>query len=123
RPAPRGAGQRAKRHTQEPCSMKNTVVLISLGGTIASIPDDSGRAIAGALSGQELMDRLRIESDGPVEVITLHQKPSNAITADDLLQLRAQCLELAQREEVAGVVVSQGTDTLEDTAYFLDTSL
>lgn len=103
--------------------MKNTVVLISLGGTIASVPDDSGRAIAGALSGKALMDRLQIDSDGPVEVVTLHQKPSNAITADDLLQLRARCLALSQREEVAGVVVSQGTDTLEDTAYFLDTSL
>lgn len=103
--------------------MKNTVMLISLGGTIASIPDSSGRAIAGALSGRELMDRLQIESAGPVEVVTLHQKPSNAITTADLLQLRALCIELAQREEVAGVVVSQGTDTLEDTAYFLDASL
>lgn len=103
--------------------MKNIVVLVSLGGTIASIPDSSGRAVAGALSGKELMDSLKIEGTGPVEVVTLHQKPSNAITTDDLLQLRALCLELSQREEVAGVVVSQGTDTLEDTAYFLDTSL
>lgn len=69
------------------------------------------------------MDRLQIESDGPVEVITLYQKPSNAITTDDLLQLRTLCLELSQREDVAGLVVSQGTDTLEDTAYFLETSL
>lgn len=103
--------------------MKNTVVLISLGGTIASIPDSSGRAVAGALSGKELMDKLQIQSDGPVEIITLYQKPSNSITGDDMLQLRALCLELSQREEVAGVVISQGTDTLEDIAYFLDTSL
>ena len=103
--------------------MKNTVVLISLGGTIASLPGSSGRAIAGALSGKELMDRLQIESDCPIEVITLYQKPSNAITTDDLLQLRELCLELSQRKDVVGLVVSQGTDTLEDTAYFLDTSL
>jgi L-asparaginase len=103
--------------------MKNTVVLISLGGTIASLPDNSGRAIAGALSGKELMDNLQIKIDGPVEVITLCQKPSNAITTDDLLQLRTLCVELSQRKDVAGLVVSQGTDTLEDTAYFLDTSL
>lgn len=103
--------------------MKNTVILISLGGTIASLPSSSGRAIAGALSGKDLMDKLQITSDGPVEVITLCQKPSNAITTDDLLQLRALCLELAQRKDVAGLVVSQGTDTLEDTAYFLDSSL
>ena len=69
------------------------------------------------------MDRLQIESDCPIEVITLYQKPSNAITTDDLLQLRELCLELSQRKDVVGLVVSQGTDTLEDTAYFLDTSL
>jgi len=103
--------------------MKNTLVLISLGGTIASLPGSSGRAIAGALSGAELMDKLQIKSDGPVEVITLCQKPSNAITTADLLQLRKLCIELSQRADVAGLVVSQGTDTLEDTAYFLDTSL
>ncbi|WP_323754500.1 asparaginase [Marinobacter sp.] len=103
--------------------MKDTVVLISLGGTIASLPDSSGRAIAGALSGKELLDTLKIESDGPVEVITLLQKPSNALTTADLLQLRTLCLEQAERPEVAGLVVSQGTDTLEDTAYFLDTTL
>ncbi|RMJ03816.1 L-asparaginase 2 precursor [Marinobacter litoralis] len=104
-------------------TMKNTVVLISLGGTIASLPDSSGRAVAGALSGKELMDTLKIESDGQVEVITLFQKPSNALTTSDLLQLRTLCLEQAERPEVAGLVVSQGTDTLEDTAYFLDTTL
>ncbi len=104
-------------------TMKDTVVLISLGGTIASLPDSSGRAIAGALSGKELLDTLKIESDGPVEVITLLQKPSNALTTADLLQLRTLCLEQAERPEVAGLVVSQGTDTLEDTAYFLDTTL
>ncbi|PCM46319.1 asparaginase [Marinobacter sp. ANT_B65] len=103
--------------------MKNTLVLISLGGTIASLPGTSGRAIAGALSGTELMEKLQIKSDCPVEVITLCQKPSNAITTADLLQLRKLCIDLSQREDVAGLVVSQGTDTLEDTAYFLDTSL
>jgi len=103
--------------------MKNTLVLISLGGTIASLPGSSGKAIAGALSGTELMDKLQIKSESPVEVITLCQKPSNAITTADLLQLRKLCIELSQREDVAGLVVSQGTDTLEDTAYFLDTSL
>lgn len=103
--------------------MKNTVILISLGGTIASLPSSSGRAIAGALSGKDLMDTLQIECAAPVEVITLCQKPSNAITTDDLLQLRTLCLELSQRQDVAGLVVSQGTDTLEDTAYFLDSSL
>lgn len=103
--------------------MKDTVVMISLGGTIASIPDSSGRAVAGALSGKELMDKLQIQSDGPVEVTTLYQKPSNSISTDDLLQLRALCLELSQREDVAGIVISQGTDTLEDVAYFLDASL
>lgn len=103
--------------------MEKKLILISLGGTIASLPSESGRAVAGALSGSELIETLNIECDYSVEVCTLYKKPSNSITTDDLLQLRSYCLELEKRKDVAGIVVSQGTDTLEDTAFFLDTSI
>lgn len=106
-----GTGPRAK------------VVIFSLGGTISSIRSSSGKALSGALSGADLFSQLNIPVDGSVEVQTLSQKPSNAITTDDLLSLHRHCIAAAARPEVAGIVVSQGTDTLEDTVYFLDTTL
>ncbi len=99
------------------------VVVFSLGGTIASIRSGSGKAVAGALSGEDLFRQLNIPIDASVEMQTLSRKPSNAITPQDLLALRQHCLDAAARPEVVGIVVSQGTDTLEDTACFLDISL
>lgn len=100
-----------------------TVVILSLGGTIASVQSDSGKARAGALSGEDLLAKLKLGDAGPLEMRTLAQKPSNALTGDDLLALHRECTEIAARKDVAGIVVSQGTDTLEDTACFLDTTL
>ena len=99
------------------------VVVFSLGGTIASIRSATGKALAGALSGEDLFRQLKIDTVADVELQTLLQKPSNAITTDDLLSLRQHCITAAYRADVAGIVVSQGTDTLEDTAYFLDATL
>ncbi|MGB6008660.1 asparaginase [Castellaniella sp.] len=102
--------------------MKN-VVVVSTGGTIASLPGPEGRNVAGALSGQALLGGVPEAADIRVEVRSLFQKPSNALTLDDLQVLRAQCQALIDSGRVDGIVVTHGTDTLEDTAYFLESSL
>ena len=58
-----------------------------------------------------------------VEVRSLLQKPSNAISLDDLMSLRRECQALAESSDVTGIVITHGTDTLEETAYFLDITL
>ena len=102
---------------------RSKVVIFSLGGTISSVRSSSGKALSGAMPGEDLFRQLNIPIDSSVEIQTLSQKPSNAITAEDLLSLRRHCIAAAARPEVAGIVVSQGTDTLEDTVCFLDTCL
>ncbi|MGJ7457700.1 asparaginase [Halomonas sp. MA07-2] len=101
------------------------IVVITTGGTIASRPDASGRNRSGALQGEDLMNRvsLPVEVDIDVEVRSLLQKPSNAITLADLLTLRQECHALSRSSDVAGIVITHGTDTLEETAYFLDITL
>lgn len=103
--------------------MTKRIVVLSTGGTIASSRDASGRSVSGALRGEELVRQLALEIDLPVEVHSFLQKPSNAIDAGDLLQLRAQCLELSRDTNVGGIVITHGTDTLEDTAYFLQSTV
>src|SRR5699024_4966662 len=66
---------------------------------------------------------LSADADIEVEVRSLLQKPSNAITLYDLMRLRQECLALAESSDVAGIVITHGTDTLEETAYFLDIML
>lgn len=99
------------------------VVVLSTGGTIASVPGHDGRNIAGALKGNALLSHVQVADDIELEVISVFQKPSNSITRADLLSLYKQCQDLIDTGDVAGIVITHGTDTLEDTAYFLECTL
>ncbi len=48
------------------------------------------------------------------------QIASENMTPDNWLRLGRRVNELLARDDVAGVVITHGTDTLEETAYFLD---
>lgn len=99
------------------------VILLSTGGTIASTPHHAGRAIAGALTGSDLAAQIETGPDIELDVQSVFQKPSNAITMADLHELRSRCQTLVDKGGVDGIVITHGTDTLEETAYFLDTTL
>lgn len=98
------------------------LVLLSTGGTIASTAGEQGRNVAGVLSGEVLLAQLQLGSDYQVDVQSVFQKPSNAITPGDLLVLHSKCQDLIA-QGVDGIVITHGTDTLEDTAYFLAATL
>jgi len=99
------------------------IMLLSTGGTIASVPGTEGRAIAGALPGEELLARTGLNGRMEVKVESLFQKGSNAIGPSEWSQLAMRCEQLVTSEEVDGIVVTHGTDTLEDTAYYLQSVL
>lgn len=99
------------------------VILLSTGGTIASTAHDDGRSIAGALAGEELVQQIQLRDGIELHVNSVFQKPSNAITLDDICTLRDKCQSLIDAGDVSGIVITHGTDTLEDTAYFLETTL
>ncbi|MFW8566375.1 asparaginase [Orrella sp. 11846] len=104
-------------------SQKKRVAIVTTGGTIASLPGDEGRHVAGAIQGDELVAQLVNTQTVSLQVHSLFQKPSNAITPDDLLTLRTMCQHLIDAGEIDGIVITHGTDTLEETAYFLESSL
>jgi L-asparaginase len=95
------------------------VVLFTLGGTIASTPAASG--VVPRLTGADLLTSVPgLDRDGiGVQVRDFRQVPSSLLTIADILDLAATI-----RAEVAagadGVVVSQGTDTIEETVFLLD---
>ncbi|WP_246009029.1 asparaginase [Vreelandella nanhaiensis] len=101
------------------------VMIFTTGGTIASSLDDSGRNRSGELQGEVLISQVSLPENTAidVEVCSLLQKPSNAISLNDLMNLRQACIDLAENSDVAGIVITHGTDTLEETAYFLDITL
>jgi len=92
------------------------VAVFALGGTIASSAQPGGAAIVG-LSGVELLNTVPgVMAVADVEVFTVAMVPSGDLRLRHLLELRDQVAR-AILAGTQGVVVTQGTDTLEETAY------
>jgi L-asparaginase len=100
------------------------VVLLTTGGTIASKPNkDSGKLASGELTGEELAAMCNLPKDIEVIVESVFQKASIHITFEDLVVLKNKIEDYFIDETVSGVVVTHGTDTMEETAYFLDLTI
>ncbi|MCP4937069.1 MAG: asparaginase [bacterium] len=81
---------------------------------------DSQTGVKPNLSADDLIHSMPpLAEMADIEVRQLVQKPSGALTIGDMVQLAAGVREAAQRG-VDGVVVIQGTDTIEETAFALD---
>ena len=99
------------------------IALLSTGGTIASAPGTDGRAIAGALPGEQLLASTQLEGVIDVHVESVFQKASNSIGGAEWAILARRCMALCAQRNIDGIVITHGTDTLEDTAYFLHSVL
>jgi len=97
------------------------VVVLATGGTIASKFDPAIGALAPAASGADLVRAVPdLEKIATVEVEQIANIGSYDMTPDVWRQLSKRANALLARNDVSGVVVTHGTDTLEETAYFLD---
>lgn len=97
------------------------VKLISTGGTIAMKIDPVKQAPVPAITGEDLLATVpEIGKIAKMEVQNLFNVPSDYMDPDKWIQVLKAAKEALARPEVAGVIVSHGTDTLEETAYFLD---
>jgi len=91
------------------------VRLIATGGTISN---RSG----GRLTHEELLDSIpNLDRYARVEGEQFSNVPSDSLTLDQWLQLARRINERFSRDTgLAGIVVTSGTDTLEEVAYFLN---
>jgi L-asparaginase len=100
---------------------KPVVVLFATGGTIAMRIDPVKRAPMPALSGEDLLATVPdIAKFARVEVTNVANVPSGYMDPSLWSALTRQVRAALARPDVAGAVVSHGTDTLEETAYWLD---
>lgn len=105
--AARDAGERAAR-----------VIVLATGGTIASAATDGGGAVAQRTAAELL------KAAGPagvdVQANDLMKVGSYLMTHRDMRTIAAAVAAEVAREDVHGVVVTHGTDTMEETGYLLD---
>ncbi|WP_409298042.1 asparaginase [Peribacillus sp. SCS-26] len=103
--------------------MKHKISIITTGGTIASKEMSKGLLDSGVLSGKELADLCRLPEEFEIKIIDLFQVPSMHIDFDSMIKIKEAIEKELQAEDTAGVVVTHGTDSLEETAYFLDLTI
>ncbi len=97
-----------------------TVVVLTTGGTIASRPDPSGGVVAAA-TGEELIEAVPgLEEVADIRVEELFRIGGYLMTLEDMLKVARRVRELDEDPNVTGVVVTHGTDTMEETAYTVD---
>jgi len=110
------------------------VAVFSLGGTIAMAPSrsagsgaeaggggEAGGGAVPALTGEQLLAAVPglTETGVEVEVHDVLRVPGASLTIGDVVQLAARIRDRTGAG-VAGAVVIQGTDTIEETAFLLD---
>ncbi|MGC1172540.1 asparaginase [Polaromonas sp.] len=103
---------------------KQNIVLIATGGTIAGAGASSaniGVYQAAVVAVDKIMAAVpEIHTIANVKGEQIFQIGSHNFTNDRLLQLARRVTELLKSEGVDGIVITHGTDTLEETSYFLN---
>ncbi|MGL4738469.1 MAG: asparaginase [Cellulosilyticaceae bacterium] len=103
---------------------KPKVCIIFTGGTISMTVDENIGAAIPTLSGEQILSMVsNIDKIADIEVINFCEIPGPHMTIDKLIELKKLVKENLDRTDITGVIVTHGTDTLEETAYFLDLTL
>ena len=93
-----------------------TILILTTGGTIASRTD------APLIAGHELVQAVpKLLDHASIEVEEFSVIGSSKMTPTQWLGLAKRINELfTSREDLHGIVITHGTDTMEETAYFLN---
>ena len=97
------------------------VTIVFTGGTIAMGVDRKTGGAVPLLSGEDLMNGIpELEGIATVSVLNFCNKPGPHIRPEEVLELGRVIAGIFDRDEADGVVITHGTDTIEETAYELD---
>lgn len=98
---------------------KPSVTILALGGTIA-MTQGHDKGVVPTLTGEKLVEAVPdLKALAHIDARSFRQIPSAELKYDDIVELAALIRSLAQTE-CRGTVITQGTDTIEETAFMLD---
>ncbi|WP_266080879.1 asparaginase [Haladaptatus caseinilyticus] len=101
--------------------MRPTITILGTGGTIASTDDADGAKPT--MSSESLVEAVpQLADDAEIDVREVAQKPSFSMDFQTIESLRGTIREIIGNG-ADGIVVTHGTDTMEESAYYLDLTL
>jgi L-asparaginase len=96
------------------------IVIVFTGGTISMRYDTTVGGAVPALSGRDILAAARgVEDVADVEVDDFGAFPGPHMSVARMWELRERVLSHLDRDDVDGIVVAHGTDTLEESAYLI----
>jgi L-asparaginase len=104
-------------------ALKPRIVIVATGGTIAGAAEST--TAAGYQSGAVAVDTLiaavpQVKVFADVQGVQLFSVGSQDMNDELWVTLSTEVNRLLARSEVDGIVITHGTDTMEETAYFLN---
>lgn len=101
--------------------VEKRITVIFTGGTIAMGVDPRTGGAVPLLSGEDLMTSMPdLQSVAHIDILNFCNKPGPHILLSDIFELSKTIRGLFAQNRSDGVVITHGTDTLEETAYVLD---
>jgi len=100
--------------------MLPNITIMSLGGTIAMTPDENTKGVVPKLTAADLVSTVpELQEIATIEAQTFRNIPSAHM---ELVDIEALAVEIKKhvRDGAQGIVVTQGTDTIEESAQILD---
>ncbi|MFE8702652.1 asparaginase [Cytobacillus sp. FJAT-54145] len=100
--------------------MKKKILVIHTGGTISMSEDTTTGSVKPGETNplnektRDLLELADLVIEEPFHLPSPHITPTEMLTLKNIIDKKTR------EEELSGVVITHGTDTLEETAYFLD---
>jgi L-asparaginase len=95
--------------------------ILFTGGTISMQLDPATGAAVPALGAQDILARVpAIRSVADIDIEDFARLPGPHVTPEQMWRLARRSAAWLERPDIDGLVITHGTDTIEETAYLLD---
>jgi len=100
------------------------ILIVFTGGTFSMRPDKTAKGVLPRYSGEQLINKIpEVKKAADISCYDFGKYPGPHMTPEIMMELSIQLKKKLKEEKYNGVVITHGTDTLEETAYLLDLTI